>query len=305
MNELSVTEQDSILALLRLGWSVRRVARETGRRHETIRRYGQQAGVLPIKAPLPVAPAATAIAVPTGSPAEPQTTAIGLAVKPHITATEVPTDLASKPHTTATEVPTDLASKPHTTATEVPTDLASEPHTTATEVPTDFAARNGAQNVAPAVLRSRSSCSEHAAFIEAGLAKGRNATAIYQDLVEHHAYDGSYDAVKRFARRIRPADLKISCRFETGPAEEQQVDYGEGAPTRHPRTGKYRKPRLFIMTLGFSRHRFCKVVWNSSSQIWCELHEEAFAYFGGVARLIRLDNLREGVVDPDIYDPEL
>jgi transposase len=59
------------------------------------------------------------------------------------------------------------------------------------------------------------------------------------------------------------------------------------------------------MTLGFSRHRFCKVVWNSSSQIWCELHEEAFAYFGGVARLIRLDNLREGVVDPDIYDPEL
>src|SRR5664279_3342975 len=48
-----------------------------------------------------------------------------------------------------------------------------------------------------------------------------------------------------------------------------------------------------------------KVVWNSSSQIWCELHEEAFAYFGGAARLIRLDNLREGVIDPDIYDPEL
>ena len=303
MNELSVTEQESILALLRLGWSVRRVARETGRRHETIRRYGQQAGVLPIKAPPPVAP--TAIAVTTGSPAEPQTTAIDLPVKPRIAATEVAAGLAEKPHITATEVPTDLASKPHTTATEVPTDLASEPHTTATEVPTDFAASNGVQNVAPAVLRSRSSCSEHAAFIEAGLAKGRNATAIYQDLVEHHAYDGSYDAVKRFARRIRPADLKISCRFETGPAEEQQVDYGEGAPTRHPRTGKYRKPRLFIMTLGFSRHRFCKVVWNSSSQLWCELHEEAFAYFGGVARLIRLDNLREGVVDPDIYDPEL
>jgi hypothetical protein len=220
MNELSVTEQESILALLRLGWSVRRVARETGRRHETIRRYGQQAGVLPIKAPLPVAPAATAIAVPTGSPAEPQTMAIGLPVKPRIAATEVPAGLASKPHTTAIEVPTDLASKPHTTATEVPTDLASEPHTTATEVPTDFAARNGAQNVAPALLRSRSSCSEHAAFIEAGLAKGRNATAIYQDLVEHHAYDGSYDAVKRFARRIRPADLKISCRSETGPAED-------------------------------------------------------------------------------------
>ena len=112
MNELSVTEQESILALLRLGWSVRRVARETGRRHETIRRYGQQAGVLPIKAPPPVAP--TAIAVTTGSPAEPQTTAIDLPVKPRIAATEVPAGLAEKPHITATEVPTDLASKPHT-----------------------------------------------------------------------------------------------------------------------------------------------------------------------------------------------
>jgi transposase len=302
MNELSVTEQESILALLRLGWSVRRVARETGRRHETIRRYGQQAGVLPIKAPLPVEAHACAIAVPAGSPEKLHTVATD---KPRTAAGEVPADLAEKPRTTAAAVPPDPASKPHTPATEVPTDLASKPHTAMGEVPTDFPAQNGAQNVASAVLRSRSSCSEHAAFIEAGLAKGRNATAIYQDLVEHHAYDGSYDAVKRFARRIRPADPKISCRFETEIGAEQQVDYGEGAPTRHPRTGKYRKPRLFIMTLGFSRHRFCKVVWNSSSQIWCELHEEAFAYFGGAARLIRLDNLREGIVDPDIYDPEL
>jgi transposase len=301
MNELSVTEQESILALLRLGWSVRRVARETGRRHETIRRYGQQAGVLPIKAPLPVESQASAIAVP----AESAKLHVGTTDKPQIAAAEVPADLAEKPHPAATEVPADLASKPHTAATEVPTDPSSKPHTAMGEVPTDVPARNAAQNAAPAVLRSRSTCSEHAAFIEAELAKGRNATAIYQDLVEHHAYDGSYDAVKRFARRIRPTDLKISCRFETEIGAEQQVDYGEGAPTRHPRTGKYRKPRLFIMTLGFSRHRFCKVVWNSSSHIWCELHEEAFAYFGGAARLIRLDNLREGVIDPDIYDPEL
>ena len=70
MNELSVTEQESILALLRLGWSVRRVARETGRRHETIRRYGQQAGVFAIKAPSGVARRATAIAMPAGSQAK-------------------------------------------------------------------------------------------------------------------------------------------------------------------------------------------------------------------------------------------
>lgn len=79
-----------------------------------------------------------------------------------------------------------------------------KPHTP-DEVPTD---RPGAEN-APAgktatrsAPPSRSSVREHADFVAGELDKGRNAVAIYQDLVEHRAYTGSYDAVKRFARRI-------------------------------------------------------------------------------------------------------
>jgi transposase len=185
-------------------------------------------------------------------------------------------------------------SKPHTPA-EVPTDL--EATAEAAEPPDDVAE--------PVPRPSRSSVGGHAEFIEAEVAKGRNAVAIFQDMVEHRAYAGSYDAVKRFARRFRAADPKVSCRFETPPGQEAQVDYGEGAPTRDPKTGKYRKPRLFVMTLGMSRHAFRKVVWRSSQQTWCELHEEAFAYFGGAPKTIRLDNLKEGVIEPDIYEPEL
>jgi len=233
MNELSASERETILGLLRLRWSIRRVARETGHRHETIRRLGQEAGLL----------------VPRATP---------------------------KPHTPM-EVPTDLGR-----AESQPAALSTQPASS-----------------------SRSSVGEYADFVESELNKGRNAVAIYQDLIEHRGYSGSYDAVKRFARRVRPADLKVSCRFETAPGEEAQVDYGEGAPTRDARTGRYRKPRLFVMTLGMSRHAFRKTVWRSSQQTWCELHEDAFAYFGGSTRTIRLDNLREGVVDPDIYDPEL
>ena len=112
-------------------------------------------------------------------------------------------------------------------------------------------------------------------------------------------------SVKRFIRPLRATKPKVSLRFETLPGEEMQVDYGEGAPTRDPRTGKYRRPRLFVMTLSNSRHAFRKVVWKSSKETWCRLHEEAFAFFGGVAQTIRLDNLREGVLEPDIYDPKL
>jgi transposase len=229
MNQLSAPERETILGLLRLRWSIRRICRETGHRHETVRRIGQDAGLLPVRSP------------------------------------------DSKPHTPP-EVPTDLDSA-------------------------------GAAATGP--RSSRSSVAAHAEFIEAEVAKRRNAVAIYQDLVEHHGYDGSYDAVKRFARRFRAEDPKLSCRFETPPGQEAQVDYGEGAPTRDPRTGKYRKPRLFVMTLSMSRHAFRKVVWRSSQQTWCELHEEAFAYFGGAPKTIRLDNLKEGVIQSDIYEPEL
>ncbi|MCA1554131.1 MAG: IS21 family transposase [Chloroflexi bacterium] len=168
------------------------------------------------------------------------------------------------------------------------------------EVATDSGPRAAA--VAPA---SRSLCEPHRRFIEAEAAKGRNAVAIYQDLVEHHGYSGAYNAVKRFVSKVRPNEPTISCRFETPPAQEAQVDYGEGAPTREPRSGKYRKPRLFVMTLSNSRHAFRKTVWKSSKQVWCELHEEAFAYFGGAPNTIRLDNLKEGVLEPDVYDPLL
>jgi hypothetical protein len=46
MNELSMTDQETILGLLRLGWSARRVERQTGHRRETIARYGMAAGLI-------------------------------------------------------------------------------------------------------------------------------------------------------------------------------------------------------------------------------------------------------------------
>jgi hypothetical protein len=47
------------------------------------------------------------------------------------------------------------------------------------------------------------------------------------------------------------------------------------------------------------------LVWHSSTQIWAELHERAFRRLGGTVKVIVLDNLREGVLTPDIYDPTL
>lgn len=151
---------------------------------------------------------------------------------------------------------------------------------------------------------ARSACDAHREWIEEQLRLGRNAMSIYQDLVEFYGFTHHYNSVKRFVRGLKKKDPVQYDRLEFLPGEEAQVDYGTGAPTLHE-SGKYRRPRLYVMTLKYSGRAFRKVVWKSSQEIWCRLHEEAFRYFGGAPEYVTLDNLKEGVLKPDIYDPEL
>ena len=74
---------------------------------------------------------------------------------------------------------------------------------------------------------------------------------------------------------------------------------------RDPQSGKYRRTRMFVLTLGYSRKSVRLLCCRSSSRIWAELHEKAFRRLGGSTRVVVLDNLKEGVLVPDIYDPSL
>jgi len=148
-------------------------------------------------------------------------------------------------------------------------------------------------------------CEPHRDFIEAQVRLGRNAMAIYQELVDEKGFAGRYNSVKRFVARLRVREPEQFDRLSFAPGEEMQVDYGEGAPTLVPGTDRYRKPRLFVATLRYSRRSFRRVVWKSGQQVWAELHEQAWRYFGGSCRYVVLDNLKEGVVKPDLYEPEL
>jgi transposase len=59
--------------------------------------------------------------------------------------------------------------------------------------------------------------------------------------------------------------------------------------TRVPGTTRYRKPRLFVATLRYSRRSFRRVAWNSSQETWARLHEQAWRYFGGSCRYVVLE----------------
>ena len=149
-----------------------------------------------------------------------------------------------------------------------------------------------------------SACEPFRAFIEVEVGKGRNAFAIYQDLVDEHGFTNAYNSVKRFVHHLRAREPERFDVLEFPPAEECQVDYGQGAPTRKP-NGKYVRPYLFVMTLRFSRKSYRKCVWKTSQEVWASLHEEAWRSFGGCTQYCVLDNLKEGVLTPDLYEPQL
>ena len=112
--------------------------------------------------------------------------------------------------------------------------------------------------------------------------------------------------VIRFVRKLHGAQTpEARVVITTPPGQEAQVDYGTGPMVRDPETRKYRRTRLFVMTLCCSRKAVRLLTFRSSAHIWAELHERAFRRLGGATRIVVLDNLRDGVLVPDIYDPAL
>src|SRR5271155_6064712 len=262
-NVLEKAKQEQVIALGRLGWSLRRIEAATGVRRETAGSYLRSAGI----------------------------------------ALRTPGGWGRKPPKAATSVTTGSAS--------------SKP---AIEVITGFFGSTGADNSKPAnevitgflpeatvpeLVKRRSEASEaYREMIALELSRGRNAMGIWQDLVDKHGFTSSYQSVQRFVLKLRGAvSPEARVIIETKPGEEGQVDYGTGPLVRDPNSGKYRRTRLFVLTLGSSRKSVRLLVFRSSVRVWAELHEKAFRRLGGSPRVVVLDNLREGVLSPDFYDP--
>jgi transposase len=254
-NVLGHDKQQQVLALGRLGWSLRRIEQTTGVRRETASAYLKAAG-LRVRA------------------------------------------RGGRPRTWPPP-------KPATTL-EMSTDSPSAKPATTVPVSTDLAPEGRAAAAGPGRAPRASACEPYRDLIEEALGRGRNAMAIWQDLVDDHGFAARYASVRRFVRTLRGQTApEARAVIITAPGEEAQVDYGEGPMVRHPVTGKYRRTRLFVLTLGYSRKSVRLLVWRSSARIWAELQERALRRLGGTVRVIVLDNLREGVLKPDIYDPTL
>ena len=133
-NVLSEEKKQQVVALGRLGWSLRRIQRATQIRRETAAGYLKAAGI-PVR--------------PPGGWGRGQ-------AKPAI---EVSTD----PEAGSRPVETDPR---------------------------------------PGRSPSASACEPYREIIEVALSKGRNAVAIWQDLMDGHGFPGRYSSVKRFVHKL-------------------------------------------------------------------------------------------------------
>jgi transposase len=293
-NVLNEEKKQQVLALGRLGWPLRQIQKATRIRRETASQYLKAAGI--------------AVRPPggwgrrTAKPANEVITDFG-AEKPAIAGITDPNcNPKTNPENPSTKGKAKATAKP---ANEVITDPEG-----ITDLNLFQRDQMGALFSAPATSPQRSpsasACTAYREAIELGLSRGRNAVAIWQDLVDEYGFASSYQSVQRFVRKLRGAQTpEARVVIVTAPGQEAQVDYGTGPMVRDPASRKYRRTRLFVLTLGCSRKSVRLLTFRSSARIWAELHERAFRRLGGTTRIVVLDNLREGVLVPDIYDPAL
>jgi transposase len=144
--------------------------------------------------------------------------------------------------------------------------------------------------------------------IVAGLVTNNERT-VWQRLRDERGLTVSESTFRRYVEahvREGVRRERITVRKEvTPPAQVAEVDYERLGVWINLRTGKRHVVYGFVMTLVNSRLHFVDVVLGCDQASWTASHVAAFAFFGGAPLEIRLDNLKTGVLRPDIYDPQL
>jgi transposase len=128
-------------------------------------------------------------------------------------------------------------------------------------------------------------------------------------LIVKEKYDlpGSYETFKLFIREHaleirRPA---APLRIELPPGKEIQLDYGTVGSLYDPHEKRNRTVYAFCARLSFSRLPLIMFVHTQDTVSFVERNIEMVEFFGGAPEFITIDNLKAGVIKPDLYDPEM
>jgi len=128
---------------------------------------------------------------------------------------------------------------------------------------------------------------------------------LWQEYKEIHPQGYQYS---QFCHRYRQWAAKIDpvMRQEHRAGEKLFVDYaGQTMPVYDLHSNQMREAQIFVAVLGASNYTYAEATWTQSLPDWIASHGRAFAFFGGVPKLVVPDNLKAGVKKPSFYEPEI
>lgn len=117
----------------------------------------------------------------------------------------------------------------------------------------------------------------------------------------------SYAQFRRYFNKRYPLlKLKTSTPRFFAPGERIELDFsGKKLEWIDPRTGEIFEREVFVSALGHSQKVFAVTSPSQKSEDFIDCHNKMFEFYGGAPKILVPDNLKSGVNQSDLYDPDL
>jgi transposase len=322
-NRLTMAKMQAILSLHKQGWPNRAIARELDVDRETVAKYVRATTCDPKPAKAPIGSAKMG---EQGGDATESPSSAGPSADERNVATNRASPLSDVPLTNSKPAKAPIGSEPskpakapigsddifraegrrpmpRVGAQSVPDPAPSSPELVA-GVDASVASISSEEE------SGRSACEPYREIILEKLEQGLSAQRVYQDLVGE-GFGREYHSVRRFVAKLRRTSPLPFRRMECEAGEEAQVDFGTGAWIELPdgghrrASGGRRRSHVFRIVLSYSRKGYSEAVYRQTTEDFIRCIENAFWHFGGVPKVLVIDNLKAAVKSPDWYDPDL
>ena len=129
----------------------------------------------------------------------------------------------------------------------------------------------------------------------------------YLILVEKYRLDVSYETFKLYAREIglTAQRKRAPTRLETPPGQETQIDYGTVGSVLDRDSRKDRRVYAFAAKLSCSRLPYIQFTYTQNKESFIESNIAMLEFYGGATECLLIDNLKSGVLKPDVCDPKI
>jgi len=166
--------------------------------------------------------------------------------------------------------------------------------------------RNVLKRVSILEKQTRSKSSEFTPYkekIDEWLKQDISRRRIIELLWENYGVKQSYDTLCKYIQKQFPKQKEAFGVQQVEPGEVAEIDFGEIGMLPGP-LGKLTKTYGLAVILPYSRLDFYAICYDQKLETLCHELENAFLYFGGVPKKLKVDNMKTAILKNQHYDLE-